>query len=229
MTMSTFGERLKEARKDAKLSQGSLAKLVGVKQPTISELEADGKGSSFTPMLAKVLNVSAIWLAEGKGLKKELNPILEGHEHHLLSNSEVSVTIPALEISFEVKNNPPDILDSVFDGLKITRTWVAKKLPSIKNIESLRFAHAFGNEMSSTFEDGDILLIDTSVKSIDKNGIYAIKTNNNLIYRRVIQKINGMYEISCDNTVIKNTEVIDNINNIQIIGEVVWIWNGKKV
>lgn len=70
--MSTFGERLREARKDAKMSQATLALKVGLKQPTIAELEAEGKGSSKSALIAQVLGVSAVWLSDGVGEKHAL-------------------------------------------------------------------------------------------------------------------------------------------------------------
>ena len=221
--MSTFGERLKEARKDAKLSQGSLAKLVGLKQPTISELEADGKGSTYTAMLAKVLNVSAVWLADGKGSKKDNAAILDRREP--VNDSEVSVTIPLLDILMNVEQGQNDALDS----FKLTRHWVNKKLPQIKDISGLRFAHAEGQEMSGTFEDGDILLINTINKTPNSSGIYCIQSDSGVTFRRITKRLNGTFEISCDNPVLKATETLDDSVLPKIIGSVVWVWSGKGV
>jgi len=66
--MTTFGERLKDARKAAGLSQKEVARRIGTKQPLISELESDEyQTSGFTTKLAYLYKVSARWLAEGKG------------------------------------------------------------------------------------------------------------------------------------------------------------------
>jgi transcriptional regulator with XRE-family HTH domain len=62
-----FGCRLFQARKSAKLTQAEAAKAVGIKQSTLSELENDGMGSAYTPALASLYGVSAIWLATGEG------------------------------------------------------------------------------------------------------------------------------------------------------------------
>ncbi|HQS38527.1 MAG TPA: helix-turn-helix transcriptional regulator, partial [Methylotenera sp.] len=43
--MTIFGERLKQARLEAGLSQGELAALVGIKQATVAEAESIGKSS----------------------------------------------------------------------------------------------------------------------------------------------------------------------------------------
>ena len=71
----TFGERIKLARKAAKLSQYKLGQKVGTSQGLISELEGDKyPASTFTPRLAEVLNVSSVWLAYGRGRMERLEP-----------------------------------------------------------------------------------------------------------------------------------------------------------
>ncbi|RQR68965.1 XRE family transcriptional regulator [Burkholderia sp. Bp9012] len=68
MPNSTYGKRLRSARKNAQLTQKQLADRVNLTQATISELENDEyDGSAKTPAMANVLGVNALWLAEGKG------------------------------------------------------------------------------------------------------------------------------------------------------------------
>jgi SOS-response transcriptional repressor LexA len=77
----TFGTRLKQARREAGLTQKELATKAGIKQATISELENDKyQGSAFAPQLAAALGVNALWLANEKGLK------------HILSESDKAIT-----------------------------------------------------------------------------------------------------------------------------------------
>ncbi|SDR19821.1 SOS-response transcriptional repressor LexA (RecA-mediated autopeptidase) [Pseudomonas grimontii] len=68
MCMSTLAERLKEARKHAKLTQAKLATVSGVEQPLISQLET-GKNlqSAHLPKFAHICGVSAIWLSDDIG------------------------------------------------------------------------------------------------------------------------------------------------------------------
>jgi transcriptional regulator with XRE-family HTH domain len=60
---TAFGQRLYDARKNAKLTQVKLAKAAGMSQGNLAELEWEGQGSSYTPMLAAACGVSAEWLA----------------------------------------------------------------------------------------------------------------------------------------------------------------------
>lgn len=68
MKPQTFGERLKESRRAANLTQKQVATKVGMAQATLSQLEGDTyPTSSYTPRLAHLYGVSARWLADGDG------------------------------------------------------------------------------------------------------------------------------------------------------------------
>lgn len=67
MEMSDFGDRIKRARKFAKLPQVKLCKMVGMSQGSLSELENTGMSSTFTVQIARACGVDAHWLATGEG------------------------------------------------------------------------------------------------------------------------------------------------------------------
>ena len=63
-----FKDRLKAARRHAKLGQVELAEKVGMNQTSISDLErGKSKATAFTAQIASACGVSAMWLAEGAG------------------------------------------------------------------------------------------------------------------------------------------------------------------
>ena len=66
---ATFGDRLAAARDKLGLTQGQLAKRLGVKKVTIANWEDDRSEprSNRLQMLAGVLNVSLVWLMTGEG------------------------------------------------------------------------------------------------------------------------------------------------------------------
>ena len=70
MAIQGLGERLRHARKDRKLSQVSLAKAAGIKQPSLSELES-GESKSISGdtlvSIAAALRVRPEWIVTGKG------------------------------------------------------------------------------------------------------------------------------------------------------------------
>lgn len=67
--MNTLGTRLRRARKDARMSQVTLAKYVGVTQPTISDLEkgvSKDMDASTLIGVTRALNIRPDWLMLGE-------------------------------------------------------------------------------------------------------------------------------------------------------------------
>lgn len=63
-----IGQRIREARKAAGMTQGQLASKVGLKQNSISELEkGDSASTTHMAKFAQALRVSALWLETGAG------------------------------------------------------------------------------------------------------------------------------------------------------------------
>lgn len=72
----TIGQRIRAARKEAGMTQGELAAKVGIKQPTLSELESgDSAGSTYLPAIAAALGLNALWLQTEKGPKYPIQSI----------------------------------------------------------------------------------------------------------------------------------------------------------
>lgn len=92
----SIGKRIKEARKDASLSQAELSQMVGIRQPTLSDLENDmSKGTTKLASIARVLKVNPYWLETGKGAKglsSQAEIQNDTHaEHPKLSEQAISV------------------------------------------------------------------------------------------------------------------------------------------
>ncbi|QFT57216.1 transcriptional repressor DicA [Sulfitobacter sp. THAF37] len=66
---ATFGDRLAAARENAGMSQGDLAKRLGVRLSTLRKWEDDlsEPRANRLSMLAGILNVSMMWLITGEG------------------------------------------------------------------------------------------------------------------------------------------------------------------
>jgi transcriptional regulator with XRE-family HTH domain len=64
---TAFGQRVRDARLLAGLTQHELAQRVGISQSTLGEAETSAQGSAYTPQIARACNVSAEWLATGEG------------------------------------------------------------------------------------------------------------------------------------------------------------------
>lgn len=119
--------------------------------------------------------------------------------------------------------------DILVGQIALSEQWVARRLQPT-NLNALRFIHAYGDNMSPTFEDGDILLVDTGIKdpkTID--GVYVMAANDRVYIKRVRQRMDGVVEISSDNATVKTVDVLNGDHRIDILGRVVWCWNGRKL
>src|SRR5687767_6897990 len=69
MAKATLGDRLREARELAGLTQTAAAKALGMRRPSVSEIESDQRRVSTDELykMAELYGVSADWLATGEG------------------------------------------------------------------------------------------------------------------------------------------------------------------
>lgn len=143
---------------------------------------------------------------------------------------EPTVTVPILANAGSMGGGMDALHEDVMVGaLTLSENWVSKIVrPSRQG--ALRFIHGFGDSMSPTFEDGDVLLVDTGVRdpqSID--GVYVLAANNRIYIKRVRCRMDGAMEVSSDNPTVKTVDVLNGDNALDVLGRVVWCWNGKKL
>lgn len=174
----------------------------------------------------------------GARLQKRLDERYPGW--HLLGNAVASedaaldgsppVYIPMLENSASMGGGAELMSGDVIAGrLPLAQDWVNAHT-SRAALPHLRFIHGVGDSMSPTFEDGDILLVDATQRdpaSID--GIYALRVDGRLFIKRVRQNVARLLEISSDNPAVKTVDVLDGGQEVEVLGRVIWVWNGRKV
>lgn len=229
-----FGNRLRAAQKHAKKTQQQVAKEVGMGQGTLSELMKIGTGSAFTTKIARACGVDAHWLATGEGEMLPTPPALIGKPVRALAEGdepgEGYVHVPLLANAGSMGAGNDQLHDDVLVGhIALSETWVARRLQPTSQ-KALRFIHAYGDSMSPTFEDGDVLLVDTGVVDPSMiDGVYVMSANDRLYIKRVRQRMNGSVEISSDNPTVKTVDVLNGDHSIKMLGRVIWCWNGRKL
>ncbi len=95
--------------------------------------------------------------------------------------------------------------------------------------EALRFINSYGDSMSPTFESGDVLLVDTGIRDVKINGIYVLSAQSRIFIKRVSQRMDGHFTVSSDNPSEKTVEVLNGDHQVNVLGRVVWVWNGRKL
>ena len=138
--------------------------------------------------------------------------------------------IPLLENAASMGAGCDELSCDVFAGkLPVAVSWATQHVRPA-SFGALRFIHGVGDSMEPTFKDGDILLVDTTQRDPGiAGGIYVMRADGQLFIKRVRLNIDKRLEISSDNPGFKTVDVLTGSHEVEFIGRVIWVWNGKKV
>ncbi|MGE0383453.1 MAG: XRE family transcriptional regulator [Gammaproteobacteria bacterium] len=140
----------------------------------------------------------------------------------------VSIPVLANSVSMGPGDDQLDH-DAVVNRLTLSQEWLHQRLPTVTSTEALRVLSAYGDSMSPTFSDGDLLLVDTGIGAVKIDGVYVLRTNGRLFVKRVRQRIDGTFEISSDNPTVKTVDELSGKHEVSVLGRVVWAWNGRRL
>lgn len=172
--MTVIGNRIKQARKDKKISQTELAQLLGVTQPTIVNWETghhEPKHASIT-QIADALNVRRLWLFSG------LDDPIDGQP---LSPSIANQPHPYL--------NTPIVHIPVLDWPASAETFLQQPLQSRRHLSASLwalqpFALAIQDQaMAQEFALGTFVIFDAARTKLYDGQLYLFNWNGSAILR----------------------------------------------
>ena len=179
--MADLGARIRRVLEEKKLTQSQLARLVGVKQQTISYIcspESPATTSRYATKIAQVLGVNPAWLQSGEG--DQFDPMVRIElEGVLLSVVRVPLLAPSDVVAFtesgENKNKRVMMTDSD----------VGKGAFAVE-IE--------GESMAPAFKHGDRVVIDPTLAA-EPGDFVAAHIGGAVTFRKFRQKEAGVYEL----------------------------------
>jgi len=142
---------------------------------------------------------------------------------------ESIIDVPLLNVVASMGDGSNQTHEYVIDVLKINKIWADKMLKPYTGQENLAFIHAVGDSMLPTFNEGDILMVDTGDKVVMDGKVYVLQTHGRLFIKRVRQRLDGLFEVSSDNPSVKTVDVLNGEHEVEVKGRVLWVWNGRKV
>ena len=237
-----LGKRVKEARKVSGMTQGDLAKKVGMTQAAIHALVVrDSKSSRKLLELAAALKVDMVWLSNGVNHSSGI----ENNSPGVCSSTTVEMeesNLDSQSIGFE--NSPSNYDDEVkipiFSEVKLADRSILTKV--IKNPQiSLRFSKSMlrragveedkaafaivpGNSMSSELPDGSIVGLDTHNIQVVEGKLYALDHDGMLRIELLYGSLDGGLRLVPFNHKYPVEEYpADYVaRNILILGRVFW-------
>ncbi|WEE79735.1 helix-turn-helix transcriptional regulator [Comamonas testosteroni] len=247
----TLADRLSIAMEHAKLSQADLARACDVKPPSVHGwLNGKSKFLRGENLLkaASALGVNQQWLATGDGLMVGSR----GDAQHQVHGNDASVSTRALSGYGAVpRYHAPDAVivpilsncgsmgpgsellesDVIVGDLALSPHWINQQIRP-QNPQELRFIHACGDSMTPTFTDGDVLLVDTGLGARDpssREGVYVLQANGQNFIKRVTPTFDGKLQVTSDNPSSKTVQFLNGDHQVDVVGRVVWAWNGRKL
>ena len=159
----TVGQRVREIRKERGFTQDGLAKLVGVKQETVSQLEnGKSKETRLIASFAKALKVNSYWLETGKGDK-----YLDVSNIESLPDEPSRVPV----ISWVAAGQWAAMSDQTIEPLEWLMCPVKHGTDTYALIVKGLSMHNPGGERS--FKDGDVIFVDPSIEALNKDFVVA--------------------------------------------------------
>lgn len=243
-----YSQRLKAARKHAKLTQAELSKAVGITQTSISDLETGKSASStFGASIARICGVSALWLETGEGSMTEQGQgPSDARPNDPKSNETINIEgLPAplvqkiksyrnlvdvprydVEGSMGPGSEPPDI-NMVVEHMSLDANWVRQNLTYTK-LENLKLISGRGDSMAPTIRSGDAVLVDAGITSVEDDAIYFFLMRGKLQIKRIQRGLDGLTIIS-DNGQYPPIEVPgEREDDIKILAQIIYWWTGRS-
>lgn len=241
MSDMTMGQRIRQARESAHISQDALAKLCisnkkpgGINRAAVSSWESDKTCPEVDNLrvIAKETKHSLDWIILGP---EATSPDFIGVRETSVVYANKSLP-PKGYIRFEVLDvqaacgdghHPPEFPEAV-QSIDVLETW-AKERFNGGSMARIQVITARGTSMQGTIENGDILFVDVTVRHYESEAIYAIAIDNEVRVKRLQKMTDGRLAILSDNP-LNEPEYIDQIDmhRIHICGLVLASWTLKR-
>ncbi len=219
-----IGNRIRRSRGNA--TQKEFAKKLVFSSSYLSEVES-GKTKPSLELLLKIsqiTNCSLHWLLTGQG------PMFSEAAESMVRETSASygalgefALVPRLTLEDETSMDVKGIEAGGRDRYAFRPQWLDSK----GKVEDLVLIEARGDSMDPTIADGDAVLINCAKKKVIDGNMYALRTKNAVMIKRLQPIGAGRIKVMSDNKLYDSYEIEREGGDIEIIGQVIWI--GREV
>ena len=226
-----MANRVAEMRKEKGWSQERLA--AEISPPTnkqqIGRLEKGTRKltQDWMERIAKALGCSPAELIAAKGAVRMSGggrPKARGAANVLEVAGEEFTVLPVYDVRAAAGAGAINEQETVIYHQIFRTQWLRSVTTSgMRNLAVIQVA---GDSMENTFHHGDQVLVDRSVRKPGRDGIYILRSGDELQVKRVQLQPNKLLTIASDNQNYR-TFSDQNPDDIEILGRVVWL--GRQV
>ena len=219
MAKSEKTKRVIQAFKESGYSQNKFAKLLGVSPAAVNQWVHPDKDKNVDdrhiPAIARITRKSEVWLLSGYGEKDD---VLD----------ESTISVPQIDVSASAGFGAMIFEDDqVLKRIDLDGPWLRRQC-SFSHPDKLSVITASGDSMEPTISHGDFLLVDQGIDAIRSDSIYVAVVNGNLYVKRFQQTPRNTLLMISDNKTYSQFEIDPSIDEIRVIGKVIYHWHGEK-
>lgn len=123
-------------------------------------------------------------------------------------------------------SEPPE-MNMVVEHMRLDAGWVRQNL-AYTSLDNLKLICGRGDSMAPTIRNGDALLVDAGVKSVESDAIYFFMMRGQHHVKRIQRNLDGLTIIS-DNTQYREIDVPgDREADIHVLAQIIYWWNGRS-
>lgn len=217
---SEIGIRIKRARD--KDTQKEFAKRLVFSASYLSEVESGKTKPSLELLLriSQITNFSLHWLLTGEGsmlIEHAESMVREGSAFYGAPGG--FTVMPRLDLEDEAGMEAQGIEQGKEERYAFQRQWLHSK----GKVEDLVLIEARGDSMDPTIADGDAVLINCAKKKVIGGHMYALRTQNVVMVKRLQPIGAARIKVMSDNKLYDSYEIDLESGDIEILGQVIWI------
>lgn len=114
-------------------------------------------------------------------------------------------------------------------NMVINEQWL-RRMAEFDRPEDLALMTARGDSMATTFEDGDVLLVNRGVADVSDGGVYVLQLEAERFVRRVQLQFDGSLLMISDNDKLPPQHVPREARTrFNVLGRVIMAWNARRM
>ena len=211
--MTSASDRITRLVKSTGESMRALSRKMGLNPVSLSQW-ANGRykpSEDGLKALCEYFRVTPAWILYGEGD----DPQIADNEH---ASTPRTVQIPLYDADASC-GTPPNAFGSgnLICNLEVFPEFARRYAPGA-NISALEMITCHGDSMTPTIDDGDVVIVDTSQKTVTADGIYAVRTQFGTFVKRIQLTPTGARLIS-DNRRYDPIDLCEQ-DSVEIVGKV---------
>lgn len=224
LTGEELGKAIEAARNAKGVTNADLARQFNVKPPSVQG-----------------------WIKTGRISKDKLQELIGyfsdvvGPAHWGLSNvvpfaaasrsRDGAIDIPRLNVagSMGYGRAAPEGYVDVVERVTLNKDYLSRTV-SYTSTVNLAVITGFGDSMEGTYNDGDLLLVDTGVKEIKLDAVYVVRYHDDIYIKRFQRRPGKPLLMISDNKKYEPVEITPAApTDFEVLGRVLMAWNAKKL